>query len=334
MKYQAIFTRETKPNQILGKKGVFIVSLTLYEEQPDSQDKIDKFSAGIERLQTASDSLDFVSTDLLNRHNFEIISGDEDENKKKSLNNYEFWKVKNFDQVKNLKNLNEIFSWGELLSKEDYGFCFEFVSNLYENDIEFKRRVCKTAALRFDFLMTDLNKNKINLPFSPEVIVKKSIDYIMEECAMVILFRHLKYDSLFYLGKISLPIEYVSELEHTDPFFNLINTINLFQISQYKPVNDNQELVTKKVRKRNKYSPTVVDTEHFSVKKTHKLNPEKNSQGEDSQVLRLAYQTFFDSPTIPISDKTNTLLRLSFFQKSKTPESCKLESPHLESTII
>lgn len=315
MKYQAIFSGETAPNQLLGKKGVFIASLTLHEEQPDAVEKKDKFLSGIERLQTAATTLDFVATEVLNKYNFEIINDDSELAEKQALDNFSFWKTKYFDYIGTLNNLNKSWVWSELLEQENYSFCSDFTSALYNNDLEFKRRVCKTAAARIEFLMTDLNKNKLTKSFSPEVALEKSVKYILEECAIVILFRLQQYDSLFYLGKISLPIEYVATLSHEQLQNKSAEPLTVFEISKYKVITHNDRNSTCLLPKEKKVRGKTMPAER--------------------KHLELAYQSFFNSPVISSQEKIDTLLRLTFFKSepSLNKSATTTEKPANEGSI-
>lgn len=303
MRYKAIFSGETNPKQKLSKIGLLFVSIPFHTDTDNNlQEKIDKFEAGADRLMTATDQLDCLLPNLLNRHNYEMVGQSSEEARTDAMELEHLWKIKYNFKTKLENKVKDCLSWEkDILENENYVLLHKYVRQMYQdNTHEFKQKVDSVIGTRISYLASLKN---IDLIFAAH----KCLEYTLEECTAVLIARtYEKYDSLFYIqGKLNEPTQMMAAtvFNMDDPIFGAINAhpLEVKIISRFDSSNSRS---SKTKSKRNEF-----------------FNPDNGLEKEQNSLhsaelsleirFRLTMQAFFDSPAISSEQKLALITQIS-----------------------
>ncbi|MFN7097746.1 MAG: hypothetical protein ACK4PR_09350 [Gammaproteobacteria bacterium] len=216
MPFQVTLTH-TKPEGWTERpeKGVWIVSIPFFDEPySDLKEKLQAFRNELKKYKFISDIL---SMGELNQYNYQVFGYSQDDaallshqREKQYLEQY----IKFFSDIAQLVTKEKII-------KDDILFenCRSYIENLYRDDINFRLMVLATATNRqsliFDNILkpTKLLKEKEKdyfLSSEPGDIIKLFINYVLNECAIILALRAIGYTSIFYAGKMNVPTQYVA----------------------------------------------------------------------------------------------------------------------------
>lgn len=237
MPYNVTLSNGTQHGKKILKNAIFLYSVPFFVDE--NKEKVEKFSAALEKAKTVVQHFDCLSTDVLNRHNVEIVYPekiDKESSRNESLRRAdEFKSAYGIDQKIKGETLGHIFSWEDYILKNmetPVGMTIrEFVAFFFQNNICFSQKVNKSIADRLGLLSAKFPK--INL----EIATKKIKDYLLEECEAILFLRYVgTYDALIYLqGKLNDPTEYLatSTLENPrdEPILLKINQHPLIPIT-------------------------------------------------------------------------------------------------------
>ena len=223
-KYQAIFSGETHSKEILGQRCVFVISLSFQKPENLKTNDLSKYIANIERLNSAFVKIDVVLSDSLNRHNASIYYPNSN-TEKKALSLGDKWLKTPYHQETNkLKNTSPIIRWADLLSGTDYKDVLEITEAIYKKNSEFSA-IVEYVCAKFVAFICDKRKKAItkksdtidkltDINYSNFDIVKayeSCLRYVLEECAITLMFRLRNYTHLFHIGKVNDAVDWVAK---------------------------------------------------------------------------------------------------------------------------
>lgn len=242
--YKVTLSGETYPNEKLGQRCAFVISLSFHQAETLQTNDLSKFTTTVERLNSAFDDIDVILSDSLNRHNASIYYPHSDP-KKKALVLGDTWLASFYHQeVIKLKNSRSpIIRWTQLILEKNYSDVLKIVETLYKKNLEFSTTVDSVCAKFVAFLCDKRKKaienrsiitNKstdIDLTFSVEKAYKICLIYVLEESAVTLMFRLIGYTNLFHIGKVNDAVSWVathaiSYQDEDDCDKALIDTIN------------------------------------------------------------------------------------------------------------
>jgi hypothetical protein len=243
-KYQAIFSQETHAKEKIQGRCVFVISLSFHQPKLCAQEStrdLHKFSAVIRRLNLAFEEIDIVLSDKLNKHNASIYFPNNDP-EEKSLALGDTWlESAYFREVSNsLIKKYSIRRWDELISQNNFDDAQLIIEDLYKKNKQFSSIV---DSVRADFLAflcrkrkkTFENQNDENKStsidysnFDVDEAYKNCLKYILEECAVTLVFRLNKYTNLFHIGKVNDAVDWTAKNNINLGYnpSNLIKSIN------------------------------------------------------------------------------------------------------------
>jgi hypothetical protein len=263
LEYEVIFSGQTHAKELLFSKAILVVSYVLDEsnvakqqsvkEQKDAKEKI---RSTIYRVNKASKSWRFLSTNTLGGPNYELYGLSPEEAREKAINNSKYWEERNWSLVQELKKTEKYLTWGnDIENHKDFGIFRKYVGDLFKNkeDKLFTWKVVMTAADRMAYLCGSYVKKNEIPPICLELIeaFERIVKYILAECAGVLLLMYMGYDGLFYLGpKVNEPILHIASTEDVlvDKKPYKLMPIKMCTIKQYRKVsNDSSDssVVTK-----------------------------------------------------------------------------------------
>jgi hypothetical protein len=259
-KYQAIFSRETHPKEKIQGRCAFVISLSFQQPelpQTSAQENthdLHKFSAVLRRLNFAFEEIDIVLSDTLNKHNASIYYPDNDpEEKSRALGDAWLESAYFRQAVSSLTQKPLIKRWNELVSDKNFNDAKTIIKDLYKNNKKFRWIVESVCADFVAFLcrkrkniFEDQNTNKSTSVdysnFNIDEAYKNCLTYILEECAVTLLFRLNGYVNLFHIGKVNAAVDWVAKnpISLDANHSNLIKPINdnpleVFTVSKFKP---------------------------------------------------------------------------------------------------
>lgn len=247
-KYQAIFSRETHAKEKIQGRCAFVISLSFHQPefpQTSAQENthdLHKFAAVTRRLNHAFEEIDIVLSDTLNKHNASIYFPDNDpEEKSRALGDAWLESAYFRETINSLVKKPLIVRWNALISEKSFISAKEIIEELY---IKNKLFCSIVDSVRADFvaflcrkrkkIFEDQNTNKSTSVdysnFNIDEAYKNCLTYILEECAVTLVFRLNGYANLFHIGKVNDAVDWVAK-----------NTINLdaSHSNLIKSINDN-----------------------------------------------------------------------------------------------
>jgi hypothetical protein len=303
-KYQAIFSRETHPKEKIQGRCAFVISLSFQQPelpQANAQENthdLHKFSAVIRRLNHAFEEIDIVLSDTLNKHNASIYFPDNDpEEKSRALGDAWLESAYFRETTNSLIKKPPIVRWNELISEKKFISVKEIIEELYKKNklfcsivdsvrADFVAFLCRKRKKIFEDQSTNKSTSVDYSNFNIDEAYKNCLTYILEECAVTLLFRLNGYANLFHIGKVNDAVDWAAK-----------NTINLdaSHSNLIKSINDNPLKVVTVL----KFKPC-----QYSVASTSdKTKPKEKSN--------LSYETIFKKniifrrKTIPDITKEN-----------------------------
>lgn len=245
-KYQAIFSRETHAKEKIQGRCAFVISLSFHQPglpqaiaQENTHD-LHKFSAVIRRLNLAFEEIDIILSDTLNKHNASIYFPN-DNPEKKSLALGDAWLQSAYfrETVSSLIKKPSIKRWNELISEKKFNATKVIIEELYKKNklfcsivdsvrADFVAFLCRKRKKIFEDRNTNKSKSVDYFNFDMNEAYKNCLTYILEECAVTLLFRVNGYANLFHIGKVNDAVDWVAKnpinlyVSHS----NLIESIN------------------------------------------------------------------------------------------------------------
>lgn len=176
-----------------GKSCVILVSVG----QPAHEG--DKLKATIESVDKTFGSCAVAVCDSLQRHSLRLGTDDSLEMSTQLSNRLGVeWIERNRNILDLLTIPHEIFRWDEYLLREDFPAHKQKVNELYQNDMEFRASMEYTVN---EFLTRFQKRQKI--PLDEAMIRQASFDYLLEECAIIMLMWQEKaYNYIVYPSDI------------------------------------------------------------------------------------------------------------------------------------
>lgn len=290
-KYQAIFSRETHAKEKIQGRCAFVISLSFHQPelpQASAQENthdLHKFSAVIRRLNRAFEEIDIVLSDTLNTHNASIYFPDNDpEEKSRALGDAWLESAYFRETINAFINQPSIVRWNELISERNFINAKTIIEELYkENKLfcsivdsvraDFVAFLCRKRKKIFENQTTYKSTPVDYSNFKIDEAYKNCLTYVLEECAVTLLFRLNGYANLFHIGKVNDAVDWTAK-----------NTINLdaSHSNLIKSINDNPlKVIT--VLKFKPYQYSVASTS------------DKNKSKEKSTIL---YENVFKRNTI------------------------------------
>ena len=163
----------------------------------------DKFMATLVAVNNNFESCRIIVGDSLQRHTMKIVSlQDEDEIYTQANALGEQWIERNFPYICRLNIPYNISRWDEWLTHVDYHDDYSLIKARYQNNSVFKSCVDNTATL---FL--ERNKDKIAVPIEEALFLSK--EYLIEECAVMLLLAKENCQFEIYPNDRNLAVKYV-----------------------------------------------------------------------------------------------------------------------------
>lgn len=281
-KYQAIFSRETHAKEKIQGRCAFVISLSFHQPelpQASAQENthdLHKFSAVLRRLNLAFEEIDIVLSDTLNKHNASIYFPDDNpEEKSRALGDAWLESAYFRETINSLIKKPTIKRWNELVSEKNFNAAKEIIEKLYKENKLFSSIVDSVRADFVAFLcrkrkkiLEDKNINKSTSieysNFDINEAYKNCLTYILEECAITLLFRLNGYANLFHIGKVNDAVDWAAK----NPINLDVNHSNLI-----KSINDNPlKVVTVLKFKPCQYSVASTSDKTKPKEKSHLLH--------------------------------------------------------------
>ncbi len=280
-KYQAIFSKETHAKEKISGRCVFVISLSFHQLElpntPAQENTHDfhKFSAVIRRINHAFEEVDIVLSDTLNKHNASIYFPGED-SEKKSLALGDAWLQSAYfrEAVSSLAKKPSIKRWNELVTEKNFNDARVIIETLYTKNrlfssivdsvrADFVAFLCRKRKKLFEDQANPTKSTSINFNFDTNEAYKNCLTYILEECAVTLVFRLNGYANLFHIGKVNDAVDWTAK----NPIKLDINHSNLV-----KSINDNPlKAITVLKFKPCQYSPTKSDSDKIKCKEKSSL---------------------------------------------------------------
>lgn len=223
-KYQAIFSGETHSKEILGQRCVFVISLSFQHPENLKANDLSKYVANIERLNSAFVNTEVVLADILNKHNAYIYYPNSNAEEKALALGDNWLKTSYYQETNKLKNTSPLIRWADLLSGAEYKDALEITEAIYKKNREFSATVEYICAKFVAFICDkrkkaiikkmDISDKLIGINYSNFDIVKayeSCLRYILEECAITLVFRLRNYTHLFHIGKVNDAVDWVAK---------------------------------------------------------------------------------------------------------------------------
>lgn len=259
-KYQAIFSRETHPKEKIQGRCAFVISLSFHQPelpQTSAQENthdLHKFSAVIRRLNHAFEEIDIVLSDTLNKHNASIYFPDDD-SEKKSLALGDAWLQSAYfrEAVSSLIKKPSIKRWNELVAEKNFNAAKVIIEDLHKKDklfssivdsvrADFVAFLCRKRKKLFEDQANPTKLTSINFNFDINEAYKNCLTYILEECAVTLLFRLNGYANLFHIGKVNDAVDWTARnpIKLDTNHSNLVKSINdnplkVITVLKFKP---------------------------------------------------------------------------------------------------
>ena len=245
-KYQAIFSRETHAKEKIQGRCAFVISLSFHQPelpQTSAQENthdLHKFSAVLRRLNHAFEEIDIVLSDTLNKHNASIYFPDDDpEEKSRALGDAWLESAYFREAVSSLIQKPLIKRWNELVSEKNFNDAKAIIKELYKKNklfcsivdsvrADFVAFLCRKRKKIFEDQNTNKSTSVDYSNFDINEAYKNCLTYILEECAVTLLFRLNGYANLFHIGKVNDAVDWAArnQINLDANHSNLIKSIN------------------------------------------------------------------------------------------------------------
>ena len=245
-KYQAIFSRETHAKEKIQGRCAFVISLSFHQPelpQTSAQENthdLHKFSAVLRRLNHAFEEIDIVLSDTLNKHNASIYFPDDDpEEKSRALGDAWLESAYFREAVSSLIQKPLIKRWNELVSEKNFNDAKAIIKELYKKNklfcsivdsvrADFVAFLCRKRKKIFEDQTTNKSTTVDYSNFDINEAYKNCLTYILEECAVTLLFRLNGYANLFHIGKVNDAVDWAArnQINLDANHSNLIKSIN------------------------------------------------------------------------------------------------------------
>lgn len=164
-------------------------------------------AAALEFMERHFEKSLIVVADTLQRHNYSE-DGSEVENRMLAFNEGQLWLERNSEIIKGFSSLS-ISRWGDWLSHSMYKKSRARIDALYENSEKMREDFKETAALFLKNKKTPITENNI----------KRSIEYLKEECSIIIpIWSSKKIDKVVYPGQLTSALKFVYEQYDRTPY--------------------------------------------------------------------------------------------------------------------
>ena len=245
-KYQAIFSREKQKKEKIQGRCAFVISLSFHQPelpQTSAQENthdLHKFSAVLRRLNHAFEEIDIVLSDTLNKHNASIYFPDDDpEEKSRALGDAWLESAYFREAVSSLIQKPLIKRWNELVSEKNFNDAKAIIKELYKKNklfcsivdsvrADFVAFLCRKRKKIFEDQNTNKSTSVDYSNFDINEAYKNCLTYILEECAVTLLFRLNGYANLFHIGKVNDAVDWAArnQINLDANHSNLIKSIN------------------------------------------------------------------------------------------------------------
>jgi hypothetical protein len=325
LRYEAIFHGQTSTTQSLADRAIWFANLPL-DETEEEPDKIAKFTAACVRLVSATNQVDLLIPDGLNRHHFEALEKDSNTAQVLAVESGAQWREKKQKDIEIVKNLKSIFSWDNLFEDVVKQGLLKFLEQYYEKVSEFRVRVDNAVGHRVAYITERALSKKLISPVAPGAVLFKIFKAcVLEECAGILAIRLKGYEHAFYLAKLNLAASFIATaifpLETEEINNDLLSKINKTVLtfhtpSQYKQINNVRQQAT--------------------IVQTPEPKAQTNRQYLSSMVEEyrwphvdpyIALRAFFDSPTIPTQVKIDVLFTIISKNQDNNPKAMTTSVP-------
>lgn len=298
-KYQAIFSGETHTKEILGKHCAFVISLSFQQPENLKTNDLSKYIANIERLNSAFVKTDIVLSDSLNRHNSSIYypySNSEE----KALALGDKWLNSPYHRETNkLKNsTSPLIRWTNLISTEDYKKVLKITEALCKQNMSFSSVVecvcAKFVAFICDKRKKAIEKNLDTIDSSTGIdysnfdileVYKNCHKYVLEECAVTLIFRLRGYTHLFHIGKVNDAVDWIAK--------NSITHLSSCNRDLIEKLNNNPLKVTIPLQ----YKPYETSVINFTLENTENAENSKTKIKKNINVVNFFKNLQLVSPS-------------------------------------
>lgn len=190
-------------NKDVSKKcnGVIVISVG---SQPDQAGA--KLIATLKKMNTLFKTTKIILADLLQAHTIQLVDSCSYEqacNKAENMKN--IWLENNQAAFSIISNKYEIIFWKQWLSNPNYTETLKLVNDLYQTDQAFNSAINETIANFTNRLSSRIKNIDNKMAFSC------CYNYLLEECAILLLWRNTDYHYLVYPNQLPKPMRILQQ---------------------------------------------------------------------------------------------------------------------------